>query len=127
MSIICISEQEKWILISRTSKNFQLTMMCTIFAKNNNVLIVQPAKNPTPLLISSTAQTSEPAVIFQDLSDLVSYPSDLSSKDNESSAEDNETRERLWRVVGVCQLFHLRSDKKLYVLYHMQWEQKKKQ
>ena len=77
-------------------------MMCTIFAKNNNVLIVQPAKNPTPLLISSTTQTSEPAVIFQDLSDLVSYPSDLSSKDNESSAEDNETRERLWRVVGVC-------------------------
>ena len=124
MSIICISEQEKWILISKTSKNLQLTMMCTIFAKNNNVLIVQPAKNPTPLLISSTAQTSEPAVIFQILLvTLLIFQARIMRAVQKIIKPEKGCGG--WWVFASFSTSEVK--KKLYVLYHMQWEQKKKQ
>jgi len=126
VSIICISEQETQILISTTSKDPQLEMMHTFFSKDNHVSTVHSENNPAPLS-EAGAQTTKPRATFQNLADLVSYPSDLSSEDSESSDEDNSTGERSPERSGRLPAVPPRKRKKLDVSYRVQREQKRKQ
>jgi hypothetical protein len=101
-------------------------MMCTFFSKGSVDVMpmeVDSANNP------GLAQTTEPSATIQCITDLVNYPSNLSSEeDSESSnSDDEENSEIEGKLSGHLLAVPPRKRKKLDVPYHVQREQKRTQ